>query len=129
MKCGIVYPGQFYVWITCMLESYQNDIIAGLVKKGYHVGPAAEDNTLTLHSKGNASILLAMKVSSSDEELMASKVNDDVKEVLNGNNFLYYSVVVSACTNCCWMSSNITLPEKAPVVPPPLPTPDKSNLN
>jgi hypothetical protein len=112
-----------------MLESYQNDIVAGLVKKGYHVGPAAEDNSLTLHNKGNASTLIAIKVTSSDEGLTASKVNEDVRSVLTENSFLYYSVIVSACTSCCWMSSNITLPEKAQVTPPPLPTPDKSNLN
>lgn len=120
---------EFYVWITCMLPSYEDSITAGMVKKGYHVGPAADDNVVTLFKKENASALITLRVASGNEELTAQKVHEDIVGVLNENSFLYYSVIVSACTMCCWVSSNIVIPQRASVIPPPLPTPDKSNLN
>ncbi len=129
MKCSIVYPGQFYVWITCMLAEYEDAIIAGMVKKGYHVSTAAADGQVTLFNKDNPSALICIKVESKNEEITASEISDDVRNFLSEKKFLYYSVIVSACTSCCWSSTNIVLPPKPSVAPPPIPSSDKSNLN
>lgn len=126
MKCTLVYPGQFVVWITCLLESYEDRIIAGMVKKGYQVGPAASGGQVSIKYDNGASVLIALRVDSSKEDVKAVEISKDIMDVLKDNNFLYYSVIVSALTSSCWNGANVVLPKPAQPAPPPLPEPDKS---
>lgn len=127
MKCGLVYPGNFTVWITCLIKDYEDAILGGLVKRGYSVAAAGTDGKLTI--PGEASVVIGMAVNTSNEEITASDISKVVKEVMDEHKFLYYSIVVSATAGSSWYGSNIALPQKPEVVPPPIPMPDKGNLN
>lgn len=129
MKCTVVYPGQFIVWVTCMLADYEDRIIAGMVKKGYHVS-AASGNEVSVKYDNGASVLIALSIETSKEEKQAVDINKDIMDVLKENNFLFYSVIVSARAGSCWNGSNIRLPQKTQAVPPPIPEPEPDrNLN
>lgn len=133
MRCSVVYPGQFVVWITCMLRSYEDAIVAGMVKKGYIISVVAVDGKLTSGDSGRPAVVTTFRVDTGKEETMARDVHKDLLEVLREKNMLYYSVVVTAYTDACWIASNITLPQppeppKPPQPPTPVPEPDK-NLN
>jgi hypothetical protein len=127
MKCGIVYPGNFTVWITCLIKNYEDAILGGLVKRGYGVSAAGADGNLTIESE--AAAIIGLSVTTSKEEATASDISKAVKEVMDEHKFLYYSIVVSATVGASWYGSNITLPQKPVVVPPPIPAPDRGNLN
>ena len=127
MKCGLVYPGNFTVWITCLIKDYEDAILGGMVKRGYGVSAAGSDGKLTI--PGEAAVVIGIAVTTSNEETTSSDINKAVQEVMDEHKFLYYSIVVSATTGASWYGSNIALPKKPVVVPPPIPTPDKGNLN
>lgn len=129
MKCTVVYPGQFVAWVTCMLKDYEDIIIGGMVKKGYVVSVAATNGEVTSGSKDNPAVVVSLRIDCPKEETKAADVHKDLLEVLTEKSFYYYSVVVSALSDSCWVGSNIALPQKNKPVPPPLPVPDKSNLN
>jgi len=129
MKCTVVYPGQFVAWVTCMLKSYEDTIVAGMVKKGYVVSIAATNGEITSGSKDNPAVVVCFRVDSTKEETQAKDVHKDLLEVLHDKKLFYYSVIVSALCDSCWISSNISFPKQDKPVPPPLPEPDKSNLN
>jgi len=46
-------------WITCLLESYQDRIVAGLIKRGYTVGEASDGKVAVNHEK-QVSALIAL---------------------------------------------------------------------
>jgi hypothetical protein len=126
MKCGIVYPGHFTVWITCLIKDYEDAILGGLIKRGYSVSAASDKLTI----EGEAASIIGLQVNTSNEEATASDISNAVREVMDDHKFLYYSIVVSATAGASWFGCNIALPKKpAAAVPPPIPTPDKGNLN
>ena len=127
MKCSLVYPGNFTVWITCLIKDYEDAILGGMVKRGYGVSAAGSDGKLTI--PGEAAVVIGMAVTTSKEETTASDISKAVQEVMDEHKFLYYSIVVSATTGASWYGCNIALPKKPVVVPPPIPAPDKGNLN
>jgi hypothetical protein len=129
MKCTVVYPGQFVAWVTCMLKSYEDAIIAGMVKKGYVISVIATNGEVTSGSKDNPAVVVTIRVDSTKEETEAKDVHKDLLEVLTEKKFFYYSVIVSALADSCWVSSNIILPKQDKPIPPSIPEPDKSNLN
>ncbi len=128
MKCSLVYPGQYVAWVTCMLPDYEDHILAGMVKKGYQVSPAAESGVVTLGAQGGPSVVVCFRIDSTKEDIKVTDVSKDLMDLLNEKKFLYYSVIVSALAGSTWNTSNITFPKPA-AVPPPLPSAPKSNLN
>lgn len=125
----------YYCWITALMPSYQDGIIAGMVKRGYMVGPAAKDGKVTV-SDNNAAALIAISVYRTDEETNVNKIYDDVVAVLKETKAYYYSVIISHSYEATWVGANFNLPLKAKGVvekastatPPPLPG-GKKNVN
>jgi hypothetical protein len=117
----------YYCWITALLPTYQDDIIAGLAKRGYMVGPAAADGTICSVQDKCPSALIALSVYKADPETKAVKVYDDVSAVLKEMNAKYYSVIISLSHEATWVGSNFPLPSKKE--PPPPPPDKKTNVN
>jgi len=110
--------GIYYVFITALISSYEDMIIAGLVKAGFQVSSLAEDNTVTIGNDDSISVMIALRI---DTEIDgAIVVIDEVKNVLKELKIVYYSLVVTESADCSWNISSIKLPK---ALPPPLPTP------
>lgn len=120
----------YYVWITALLPSYQDKIVAGLVERGYMVGPASKDGQVALVTEGCPSALLALSVYKQEEEVDVKKIYEDVYEVLAAIPARYYSVVVSLSHEATWIGANFSLPAKKKANPPPVPpSGKKSDMN
>ncbi len=124
----------YYCWITALLPSYQDGIIAGMVKRGYMVGPAAKDGKVVSSTSNNPAALIAISVYRA-EETTVNKIYDDVAAVLHEMKARFYSVIVSHSYEATWVGANFSVPvkdkvvEKAAVTPPPLPPGGKKNVN
>ena len=117
------------VWVTCLIQGYEDKIVAGMVKKDYTVS-LSNANGVTVGEPNLASVVVSFMVYTRKEKVKAVDIYKDLVTVLQDNKIYFYSVVVSAMTDSTWCCGNMVLPDK--VVPSaPLPTrpePDK-NLN
>ena len=129
MNINITYTYSFSVWLTVLTASYADMIIAGLVKKGYTVSSLASDGEISVDKISTTSALIALKISSVSEKVISSDIHADVISVLDDIKAYYHSVIVTPYVNCIWSGSNILLKKVMPPDMPPLPVPDKSNLN
>jgi hypothetical protein len=125
----------YYCWITALVPSYQDKIIAGMVKRGYMVGPAAKDGKVVSSTENNPAALIAISVYRA-EETDVNKIYNDMVGVLTEMKAYYYSVVISHSYEATWAGANFSLPlkkqgvvEKASATPPPLPPGGKKNVN
>ena len=118
----------YYCWITALLPSYQDKIVAGLASRGYMVGPAAKDGKVATVTDNCPSVLFALSVYK-EEETNVNKIYEDVVAVLDEMKAYYYSVVISLSHEATWVGSNFQIPEKNKAVPPPLPPAAKKNMN
>lgn len=110
--------GIYYVFITALISSYEDMIIAGLVKAGFQVSSLSEDNIATIGGDDSLSSVIALRI---DTEMDgAIVVIDEVEKVLKDLKIVYYSLVVAESTDCSWSISSIKLSK---ALPPPLPTP------
>jgi hypothetical protein len=110
--------GTYYVFITALISSYEDMIIAALVKKGFQVSPLAESNQVTISDKDSVCAMIALRIDTDME--IAYEIHNEIQEVLISMNIVYYSLVVTESADCCWNISNIRVPK---ALPPPLPTP------
>lgn len=116
-------------WITCMLESYQDSIVAALIKKKYTVG-LASSGTVVLNEDDQVSAILAYTIYKiSDENIDISKVYDDVILTLREIKGYYYSVIVAESQQSTWTGSNMIVKSNKDVPQLPPPPGKKSNLN
>ena len=114
----------YYCWITALLPSYQDGIVAGLARKGYMVGPASKDGKVVESiNKDSPSVLFALSVYK-PTETNANKIYDDVMLVLQEMRAHYLSVIISLSSEAVWAGTNIKLPTTEAVAPLP-----KKNLN
>lgn len=118
----------YYCWVTTILPSYQDGIIAGLAKKGYMVGPAAKDGKIVSTKEDAPAALITLSVYKA-EETSAAKIYDDLIKVLQEMKVLNYSVIVALCNEATWSGPNIRLPKEEKAQPPPLPSGAKKNMN
>ena len=118
----------YYCWVTALLPSYQDGIVAGMAKKGYMIGPAAKDGKVTIASDNCPAALFSLSVYR-EEETNVSKIYQDVVDVLTEMDAYYYSVIVSLSHEATWAGSNFSLPQKPKPTPPPLPSAPKKNMN
>lgn len=118
----------YYCWVTALLPSYQDGIVAGLAKRGYMVGPASKDGKVTISSDRCPAALLSLSVYR-EEETNVEKIYKDVVDILAEMNAYYYSVIVSLSHEATWVGPNFQLPEKQKATPPPLPPGAKKNMN
>lgn len=113
----------YYCWVTAMLPSYQDGIIAGMARKGYMVGPAAKDGSVAVVlSEDQPAVLFAISVYKATET-SADQIYQDMVDVISEMGAHVYSVVISLSSEATWAGPNFKLPTK--VSPPPIPT-DKS---
>lgn len=113
-------------WITCMLESYQDSIVAALIKRGYTVGLSGKENVNQPHQVSALLSLNLFKMDDKDHNL--NKVITDVTDVINGIKGYFYSIIVSESNYATWAGSNIVVHDNRMV--PQLPPADKkSKLN
>lgn len=117
----------FCCWINVILESYQDRIIAALVKKGYTVGPASLTSEIVasnkLLSKDLPAYMIALHVSKiSDKNLTTHTVFDDISNILVDEKIYCYGVVITkSALDANWCGSNFDLTLKK--------TTKDSNLN
>lgn len=121
--------GIYYVYITALITSYEEMIIAGLVKKGYRVGPLADSNEVTVATPNSVCAVIALRVDTNDDEGATDihssfELHEKVEAFLLELKIFYYSLVVTEVADCCWNISNIEIPK---VLPPPLPPVKKLN--
>lgn len=117
----------YYCWITALLPTYQDDIVAGLVRKGYMVGPAAKDGYVITPTHENAPASLYAFSVYRAEITNVNKIYDDFLSILNEIKAHYLSIIVSLSNEATWVGTNVTLPAKevAPLIPPA----SKKNMN
>lgn len=118
-------------WITCMLESYQDQIVAGLIKKGYTVGLASAGTTVVNHENQVSAILAVTVYKLGEIDISITKVYEDIAFVLTDMKGYFYSVIIAETNNSTWAGSNIFMqPKKTPqLLPPAKDTTKKSKLN
>lgn len=112
-----------------MLQSYQDGIVAGLVKRGYVVALASGEKSST-NREDQVSALIVLTVYKLDDKMSTSKLYEDLAFILTDIKAYFYSVVIADSTTSTWVGSNILLqPEKE--IPQLTPAPDtkKSKLN
>jgi hypothetical protein len=112
----------YYCWVAMMLPDYANDIVAGMVRKGYSVCPATENEQL-VHSKkgGGPANLLIIKVDSREKgtakdsaKVSAKTVGRDFSNVLANVKAKYYTAIVTEAGDGWFEVTNIELPEASP---------------
>lgn len=126
----------YYCWITGMMPSYQDGIVAGLVRKGYMVGATSRDGNVTfINGEDEPATVFAIMVYR-HSEANCEKVYEDVNLILNEMKALCYSIIVSpGFSEAIWMGPNFKLPPKEYEIvidvveeEPPKPPPNR-NLN
>src|ERR1700722_7233157 len=94
-------------WITCMLEAYQDQIVAGLIKKGYTVGLASSGKVIINHDNQVSAIIAVSLYKISDEDILISDIYKDVASILGEVKAYFYSIVIAETANSTWAGSNI----------------------
>ncbi len=121
----------YYVWVTALLASYQDAIIAGMVKKGYMVGPAAKDGQIVSGAENSPAALIALSIYKT-KETDCKAIYEDVIDLLTEMKAHFHSVIVSLSNDAVWVGPNILIQVKEkpkPLEPPPLPPEVKKNMN
>lgn len=112
---------RFYTcWITCMLESYQDTIVAELIKKGYTVGLAGVGK-VSVNKPNQVSAVIALTVYKMGEEnILITKVYEEVSTILTDIKIYAFSLIISESSNATWAGSNIYIqvPQKISQLPP-----------
>jgi len=104
----------FNCWLTVLLASYQDQIVAGLVRKGYMVGALSKDRkaTITAPNSPTAIICLSLYKALDDGDLLdAHIVYTDLRDILTTMKAYFYSIVVSETSDCAWCGSNFVFLE------------------
>lgn len=112
-----------------MIKSHQDPLISGLVKKGYTIGPASADLSLSYSTDDQASYLLAFTVFKAGRDVLAKEIYEDILSILSEVKAYYYSVVVAHSYDATWVGCNFALQKKSPPPIPKLPPSNKGNLN
>lgn len=119
----VVQPGYFVVWVTCLIRSYEDKIIAGMVKKEYTVS-LSNPQGVTIEEANQASVVISFSVFTKKEKAKASDVYGDLIKVLEEHKIYYYSVVITAMVDSAWNCGNMVINKTTPPEKP-RPEPDK----
>src|SRR5271166_4573884 len=88
----------YYCWVTALLPSYQDGIVAGMARRGYMIGPAAKDGKVVSPThEGSPAFLFALSVYQ-QTETNVGKIYEDLLAVLQEMKTHYFSVIVSLST-------------------------------
>lgn len=107
--------GIYYVFITALISSYEDMVIAALVKKGFQVSPLSETNQVTIGDKDSICAMIALRIDLDDKS--AFDLHTEIQSVLHELRVVYYSLVVTESADCCWNISNIKVPKALPPAP------------
>jgi len=113
-------------WVPLVVKTHLDDLTAGMVKKGYCVGPASGDGTLSLGNDSQPSFLLSFTVYKTSGEITAQNIYDDVLSILTEKKACFYAIIIAQAYDCTWTGCNFNIPEKKSV-PPPVPPNRKLN--
>lgn len=119
----------YYCWITVLIPSYQDGIIAGMVKKGYMVGPAAKDGSIIIGNSDQPAAIISLSLYQTIETEAKTNVKQiytDLMSVLVDIKAYYYSIVVVLASDATWIGSNITFHKEKIIAPP---SGEKNNIN
>jgi len=114
----------YFCWITVLLPDIQDDIISGMARKGYMVGPTSKDGkVISSLGENSAGSVVAITVYKRTGNSSAKNIYDDLVKILDEAKGYYYSVIVAASTEATWVGSNFQLPaKKESTVPSTLPS-------
>ena len=111
----------YFCWITVLLPAVQDDIIAGMVRKGYMIGPTSKDGKVISAPGDNpAGSVVAISVYKRTGSVTAKDIYDDLTQILDDAKGYYYSIIITASTEATWVGSNFQLPARKEAPPPPL---------
>jgi hypothetical protein len=117
-------------WLTCLLESYQDSIVAGLVKKGYTIGLASTGKTVINHPNQVSALLSFNLYKLGEVDVSLNKVYEDLTMVITDMKGYFYSIIVCESQGATWAGSNIFVqPTKSVPLLPPSADDKKSKLN
>jgi hypothetical protein len=116
MKVNATLPGQYIIWVTSMFASYEDRVVAGMIKKGYIVSAGVDDGQLSNNIPGAAGVVIAFIVACKDPATPLNKVFQDLADVLDEVKVLFYSIIISAVNDCVWVPGNIVLPKSKPSI-------------
>lgn len=118
-------------WITCMLESYQDQIVAGLIKKGYTIGLASTGKVIVNQDNQVSAVIAFTAYNLSQEDLTITKMYDDICLILTDIKAYFYSIVIAEAVNSTWTGSNIFMQPKkqTQLLPAATDSTKKSKLN
>jgi hypothetical protein len=106
---------QFTVWATLLSPQAARLFVAGLVERGYRVGPAASSRVLFW--EGAISTLVAIYVGAHDDQSTCQHLWTTIKGVLDEGGEMYHSVIIKGPDGSIqWEESNIVV-SKLPGAP------------
>lgn len=110
MNFKVVYGGQYVAWVSVLIPSYQDAIIAGMVKKGYSIGIVSNSGTIADSSEGKAATLLSFRIETYKNDVGAKEIFKDLMEIMTANKFYYYSIIITILSDSSFIGSNIIVP-------------------
>lgn len=104
---------QHYAWINTVTDSYTEQLVGRLVRRGWRVAPLG--GSLSLHNQDNLSSIVALSIGRTpkDDEgdVTSAKVLDDIKDTLKVLGVHWHSIIVSQPAGCTWTLGNVTATE------------------
>jgi hypothetical protein len=103
----------FNVWVTLLTPLSINNLVGGLVRKGYTVGPTGDP----LYDENHVSTLLGLVVEDDEneedsdaEDAALDQLQSDLEDVLKDTSTKYHSYVITPDNAARSSSGNIQLP-------------------
>lgn len=100
----------YYCVITLLLPNYDNDIIAGMVKRKYSVEPGVDNGSITVVRNACSLCLFKLSCPFKTKKIDATSISDDLLEVLKENKVKYHSYFISEVGDAAYNIGNIILP-------------------
>lgn len=99
----------YYCWITALVASYHDGIIAGMAKKGYMVGALSKDGMTLSPGEASSALITINLYHRQNVDIEIDKVYKDVSDVLDEMKARYFSIIISLATESRWYGSNFNI--------------------
>ncbi len=108
----------YYCWITALVPSYQDGIVAGMAKKGYMVGALSKDGVVLSPGQSSAGLIALNIYHREDVDAEIDRVYKDLSDVLDDMKARYFSLIVAQSVASRWYGSNFDIvPVKEEILP------------